>query len=42
MQEAACEVKTEVDEMVGKVIDTRKSYKIAFQIGVIISQGEIN
>ena len=41
MQEAEYEGETEVDEVVGKVIKRRKSYNIAFQIGVIISHEEI-
>ena len=42
MKEAAYEDETEVDEVAGKVIKRRKSYNIAFQIGAIISHGNIN
>ena len=35
-QEAEYEGETEVDEVVGKVITRRKSYNIAFLIGVVI------
>ena len=37
VQESEYEGETEVDEVVGKVITRRKSYNIAFLIGVIIS-----
>ena len=37
VQEAEYEGESEVDEVVGKVIKRRKSYNIAFLIGVIIS-----
>ena len=37
MQEAEYEGKTEVDEVVVKVIKRRKYYNIDFRIGVIIS-----
>ena len=36
MKEAEYEGETEVDEVVGKFVNRRKSYNIAFQIGVII------
>ena len=42
MQEAGYEGKTEVDEALGKFFKRRKSYNIAFPIGVIISHKEIN
>ena len=42
MQEAAYEGEAKVDEVVGRVIKRRKSYNIAFHIGVIISHEEIN
>ena len=42
MQEATYEVETEVDEVLGKVIERRKSHNIAFQIQVIISHKDIN
>ena len=42
MQEAEYEGETNVGEVVGKVIKRRKSYNIAFQIGVIISHNEVN
>ena len=41
VQESSYEGETEVDEAVKKVIKRRKSYNIAFQIGVIISHEEI-
>ena len=41
MKEASYEGENEVDEVVGKVIKMRKSYNIAFQIGVIISHEEV-
>ena len=41
MQEAEYEGETEVDEVVGKVIKRRKSYNIAFLVGVIISHEEV-
>ena len=41
MQEVKYEVKTEVDEVLGKVIKRRESYNIAFPVGVIISHEEI-
>ena len=42
MQEAEYEGETKVNEVVGKVIKRSKSYNIAFLIGIIISQEEIN
>ena len=42
MQEYEYLGETEVDEVVGKFIKSRKSYHIAFTIGVIISHGEVN
>ena len=42
VKEAAYEGENEVDEVVGKVIKRRKSYNIAFLVGVIISHKEIN
>ena len=41
MKEDEYEGKTKVDEVVGKVIERRKSYNIAFPIGVITSKEEI-
>ena len=41
MQESEYEGETEVDEVLGKFIRRRKSYNIAFMIGVIISHEEI-
>ena len=41
MQEDAYEGGNDVNEVVGKVIKRRKSYNIAFKIGVIISHKEI-
>ena len=41
VQESEFEGETEVDEVVGKVIKRRKSYNIAFLIGVIISHEDI-
>ena len=41
MQESKYEGETEVDEVVGKVIKRRKSYNIAFLVGVIISHEEV-
>ena len=37
VQESADEGETEVDEVLGTVINRRKSYDIYFQIGVVIS-----
>ena len=42
MQEDEYEGENEVDEVVGKVIKRRKSYNIAFPVGVVISNEEIN
>ena len=42
VQEDAYEGKTEVDEVLEKVNERRKSYNIAFQIGVIILHEVIN
>ena len=42
MEKAAYEGETKADEVAGKVIKRRKSYNTAFQIGFIISHGEIN
>ena len=41
VKEATYVGKTEVGEVVGKFIKRRKSYNIAFQIGVIILHEEI-
>ena len=41
VQKYAYEGETEVDGVVGKVIKRKKSYNIAFRIGVIISHEEI-
>ena len=41
VQKSEYEGKTEVDEVVGKVIKRRKSYNIEFLIGIIISHEEI-
>ena len=41
-KDSAYEGKTDVDEVVGKVIKRRNSYNIAFQIGVMLSHEEIN
>ena len=41
VQEAEYEDETEVDEVVRKFIKRRKSYNIAFLLGVIISHEEI-
>ena len=41
VQESADEGETKVDEVVGKCIKRRKSYKISFQIGVFISYEEM-
>ena len=41
MKESVYEGESEVDEVVGNVINRRKSNIIAFQIGVIISHEEI-
>ena len=41
MQEAEYEGKTEVDEVVGKIIKRRKYYNIFFPIVVIIPHEEI-
>ena len=41
-QESAYEGGTKFDEVVGKVMKRRKSYNIAFQVGVNISHEEIN
>ena len=40
MKESEYEVETEVDEVVVKFIKRRKSYNIAFLVGVIISHKE--
>ena len=40
-KETAYEGKTEVDEVLGKVIRRRKYYDIDFQTGVIISNEDI-
>ena len=42
VQEAEYEGETEVDEVLVKVIKRRKSYNIAFLVGVIISHKEMN
>ena len=42
MQEAVDEGKTEDDEVVGKVINSSKSYYIVFQIGFVVSYEEMN
>ena len=41
MKEVEYEFETGVDEVVDKVIRRRKSYNIAFLVGVIISHKEI-
>ena len=41
MQEYECEGETEVDEGVGKVINRRKYYNIAFLVEFIISHEDI-
>ena len=41
MQEAEYKEETNVGEVVGKFIKKRKSYNIAFKIGVIISHKDI-
>ena len=41
MQEDEYEGETEVDKVVGKVLNRRKSYNIDFLLGVIISHKEI-
>ena len=41
VKESAYEGETEVYKVVGKFIKRRRSYNIAFQIGVIISHKEI-
>ena len=41
VKEATYEGETEVDEVIGKVIKSSKSYNISFRIGVIISQEDI-
>ena len=42
VKEASYDGETEVDVVLGKVIQRSKYYNIACQIGVIISQKEIN
>ena len=42
VQEYEYEGETKVDEVVGKVIKSRKSYNITFLIGVIIPHEKIN
>ena len=42
VQESEYKDETDVDEVAGKVIKRRKSYNIAFLVGVIISHKEIN
>ena len=42
MQESEYEDETEVDEVLVKVIKRRKSYNIAFLVGVIISHTEMS
>ena len=41
MQESEYKGETEVAEVVGKVIKRRKSYNIAFLIGVVTSHKEV-
>ena len=41
LRESIYEVETEVDEVVGKVIERKKSHNIFIQIRVIISHKEI-
>ena len=41
MKEYSYKGETEVNEVLGKVIKRRKSYNIAFRIGVVISHKEI-
>ena len=42
MKESEYEGETDIDEVLVKFIKMRKSYNIAFHIGVIISHEEIN
>ena len=41
VQEAAYDGETNINEVVGKFINGRKSYYIDFQIGVVVSYEEI-